>query len=72
MGPVKTFSCKAGQIIKPSYPKPLKVEAVATIDPAHDIQEIRCEDERCSLPFYAKKVLPVTQDVSEVNVKQVP
>lgn len=55
-----------------SYPELLKVEAVATSDPAHDIQEVRREDERHSLSAHAQKVLPVSEDVTEVDVKQVP
>ncbi len=59
-------------IIRSSHHEPLKVEAVASFDPAHDIQEVRCEDEWYTLPAHAKEVLPVTQDVTEVDVKQVP
>lgn len=56
----------------PSYPKSLKAEAVATFNPAHDIKEVRCEHEWYPLSAHTKKVLPVTQDVTKVDVKQVP
>lgn len=52
--------------------EPLEVEAVATFDPAHDIQEVRCEDEGYTLPFHAKEMLLVSQDVAKVNVEKVP
>lgn len=59
-------------MIRSTHPEPLKVEAVAPFAPAHDIQEVRCEDERYPLPAHAEEALPVTQDVTEVDVKQVP
>lgn len=67
-----TFTQISIQIIRPSYNEPLEVEAVATFDPSHDVKEVRCEDERYALPVHTKEVLPVTQDVAKVNVKQVP
>lgn len=57
--------------MRSSYPESLETEA-ATFNPAHDIKEVRCEDERYSLPAHTKKVFPVSQDVTKVDVKQVP
>lgn len=54
-----------------SYPESLKAEA-ATFNPAHDIKEVRREDERYPLSAHTKKVFPVSQDVTKVDVKQVP
>lgn len=58
-------------ILRPSHPEVLKVEAVAPFDPAHDVQEVRCEDKWDTLPVHAKEMLCVAQDVAKVDVKQV-
>lgn len=55
-----------------SYPESLEAEAVATFDSANHIKEVRSEDEWHALSAHAKEVLPVAQDVTEVDVKQVP
>ena len=54
-----------------SHLEPLDAEAVATFHPANDIQEVRREDEGHPLPPHAQEGLPVSQDVTEVDVEQV-
>lgn len=59
-------------ISRSSHPEPLKAEAVAPFNPAHDVQEVRREDKWNTLPVHAKEALCVAEDVTKVDVKQVP
>ncbi len=58
--------------MRSSHLELLKVEAVAPFGSAHDIHKVRREDKWYTLPVHAKEVFPVAQDVTKVNVKQVP
>lgn len=42
-----------------------------TLNAAHDIQEVGSEDKRHTLPLHAQKLLPVSQNVTKVDVKQI-
>lgn len=67
-----TLLTRPNTTIKSSHPESHKVEAAASFGPAHDVQEVRCEDEWDAFPVHAKEVLGVAQDVAKVNVKKVP
>lgn len=55
-----------------TYHKSIKVEAVVTLNSAHDVQEVRSEDERHALPLHTPEQLSVSQNVTKVDVKQIP
>lgn len=69
--PMHKHSHTYAQTARCCYLEALKIEAFATFDPSHDVQEVRREDKRHALPAHAEEGLPVTQDVPEVDVEQV-
>lgn len=55
-----------------THPEPLKVEAGATLDPAHDIKEIWGEDKGDSFSVHPQEAFCVAQDVAEINMEKIP